>query len=308
MYLMKKDDPQGTSKYPSFSEEAPPTPVPIPQGMDMNQPKSSPLDDSFDSQKPAVEAPPMPITSGVPQQQSEVVAGKKDSSKFPILMGFLVFLALAVYGFVAYLYFGNQKLKTDSQKAPDNSLSTQPTPIAVAETFQFLIENGNIKKTSSSGAEQIIINKEDYPTTGLIGFTNVIASDSQELICFWSLPPALGPALYYSDSEGVTVKLIKDKVKNCVWSNSEDKIAYINDSAEGLPVDIYLYDLEAELEKNLTNQATASGVFRRYEATSFSADDGKVLCSYEEINKGNPALENLGNCEIDIATSKVTDK
>ena len=305
---MKKDDPHEGSKYPSFSQEAPPTPVPVPQGMDMNEPKQMSPDDSGYSQKPAVEAPPMPITPGVPQQQSEVVAGKESSSKFPLLMGFLVVLALAVYGFVAYLYFGNQKLKGDSKKSPDNSLSSAPSPVPVAETFQYLIDNGNIKKSGSKGTEQIVINKEDYPTTGLIGFTNVIATNSKELICFWSLPPALGPALYYSDGAGTTVKLIKEKVKNCAWSNSEDKLAYINDAAEGIPVDIFLYDLEQETEANLTNGATASGIFRRYEATSFSADDTKVLCSYEEINKANPSLETLGNCEIDIATSKVTDK
>ena len=300
MYLMKKDDPIETPKYPSFSQEAPPTPVPVPQGMDMNELKNAPV---------PVEASQISTETAQQQSQiSQVVTEKEKSSKFPLLIGFLIVLAIAVYGFVAYLYFGNQKLRQDSQKASDKSAITQPTPIAMAETFQYLIENGNIKKVSSKGSEQIIVNKAGYPETGLIGFTNVIVSDSGDFICFWSLPPATKPALYYSDSGGETVKQVNEKVKNCAWSNKEDKLAYINDAAEGLPVDIFLYDFENELEKNLTNQATASGVFRRYEATSFFSDDTKVLCSFEEINKAQPALETLGNCEIDVTTGKVTDK
>lgn len=305
---MKKDDPLEKQKYPSFSQEAPPTPVPVPQGMDMNETKTTQAVESFGSQKPAVEASQISTESQEQQSQvSQVLPQEEKSSKFPILMVFLVFLAIAVYGFVAYLYFSNQKLKEGSQKTSDKSTLTQPIPTQTVETFQYLIENGNIKKISSAGKEKIIISKDDYSSTGLIGFTNVIPSDKGDYICFWSLPPALKPALYYSDNEGSAVKLIKEKVKNCVWGSKEDKLAYINDVGEGLPVDIFLYDLENELEKNLTNQATASGVFRRYEATSFSSDDAKVLCSYEEINKSQPSLETLGNCEIDTTTSKVTD-
>ena len=296
--------------------------APMPQGMDMNEQNAAPGVDTpsfqnaeisqnevVDPQFPGNPKTP-PQFEGVPGPNAEIITQKVEKSKFPYLIGILIVLAIAIYGFVAYLYFGNQKLKEESQSKdePESTVLPTPQPTVGAETFQYLIDNGSIKKVSSKGTEEIIVSKDNYEDTGIAGFTNVVASAPGNYICFWSLPPALGPALYYSDSKGTTPVKIADKSKNCIWATTEDKLAYINDVSEGKLVDIYLYTIATDSSQNLTEQtATTSGVFRRYAPTSFSPDGAKVLCSYEEIDTENPSLENLGNCEVNISTGEVKD-
>jgi len=332
MDYMKDDITKKSTNIPDVEDSSPPLPesflstpttasvlpeqskgAPMPQGMDMNEQQSTPGVDtpSFQNAEVAQTEVTPPLPGGVPDVQPQVVSEKETKSKFPLMIGILIVLAIAIYGFVAYLYFGNQKLKEESQSKNELKSAVLPTPQPTVgvETFQYLIENGSIKKVSSKGTEEIIVSKDNYKDTGITGFTNVVASAPGNYICFWSLPPALGPALYYSDSNGTTPVKIAVKSKNCIWAVSEDKLAYINDVSEGKLVDIYLYTIAADSSQNLTSQtATTSGVFRRYAATSFSPDGTKVLCSYEEIDTENPSLENLGNCEIDIATGNVTDK
>ncbi len=263
---------------------------------------------------PSQEVPPgpqaPPAFQGPPPSKPKIISAKETPLKFPIIIGFLIVLALAVYGFVAYLYFGNQKLKEeieDKGSSQAQPVAELPTPIPTQVPDRFEIENGNINRISSSAETTVVVNKEDYQDTGIIGFTNVNLSPDNDSICFWSLPPALGPALYYADTDGVLVTKVADKAKGCVWSNSSEKLAYVNDSAQGSATDIFVYDLVDELETNLTEVATTSAVYRRYEINTWSADDTAINCNYEEIDPADTSLEVVGNCQIDVVTAEVTD-
>lgn len=292
-------------KIPQANQEAPPTPAP--QAQPTPSPSGMNVNAEAQAQGQTEGSAPPPV--GEPLSQPQVVTDRKEKGKLPVFIIILIVIAVLVYGAVAYLYFSNKKLKQDlSTPTVSNQVQVMPEPTAMVETFQYLIDNGSIKKVSSSGTEEIIIQKTDYKDTGITGFINVISSSNGNYICFWSLPPALGPALYYSDANGAGVTLIAEKGKSCVWSNDEGMIAYINDATEDQPVDVYLFNTVTTDIKNLTLQNSgSSAVFRRYEPTAFSTDDSKILCTYEEIDTDDPSLENLGTCEIDIATGAVTD-
>lgn len=253
---------------------------------------------------------PPPESPGPPPPTPNVVTPKTKSSIFPILIGLLVVVAIAVYGFVAYLYFGNQKLKeeAESQGATDTQPTSQiPTPIPTSVPDKFEIDNGDITRVTSTGSKTVIVAKDDYEDTGLIGFTNVNPSPDNENICFWSLPPALGPALYYSDANGGEVVNIANRSVGCTWSNFGDMIAYINDAPTGTAVDISVYDLLTQDFTNLTQVSTESTVYRRYEIESWSEDDEMINCNYEEIDTTDTSAEVLGNCQIDVIEGVVTD-
>lgn len=253
---------------------------------------------------------PPPESPGPPPPTPKVVTPKTKSSIFPIFIGLLVVVAIAVYGFVAYLYFDNQKLKeeAESQSAADTQTTSQiptATPTSVPDKFE--IDNGDITRVTSAGDKTVIVAKDDYEDTGLIGFTNVNASPDNETICFWSLPPALGPALYYSDANGGEVVNIANRSVSCTWSNFGDMIAYINDAPTGTAVDISVYDLLTEETTNLTQASTELTVYRRYEIESWSEDDEMINCNYEEIDTADTSAEVVGNCQIDVIDGVVTD-
>ncbi len=266
-------------------------------------PKGAIAPDNSSLQPPTVSPEPPPPTPNV-------VTPKTKSSKFPILIGFLVVVAIAVYGFVAYLYFDNQKLKEDIEsQGPSDTISTPqiPTPIPTTVPDKFEIDNGDITRVTSTGSKTVIVAKDDYEDTGLIGFTNVNLSPDNENVCFWSLPPALAPALYYSDTSGGEVVNIANRSVSCTWSNFGDKIAYINDAPTGTAVDIFFYDLLTEETANLTQTSTESTVYRRYEIESWSEDDEMINCNYEEIDTTDTSAEVVGNCQIDVIEGVVTD-
>jgi hypothetical protein len=253
---------------------------------------------------------PLPESPGAPPPTPKVVTPKTKSSKFPIVIAFLVVVAIAVYGFVAYLYFDNQKLKEDAEsQGLSDTLSTPqiPTPIPTSVPDNFEIDNGDITRVTSTGSKTVIVAKDDYEDTGLIGFTNVNSSPDNENICFWSLPPALDPALYYSNSNGGEVVNIANRSVGCTWSNFGDMIAYINDAPTGTAVDISVYDLLTQDSTNLTQASTESAVYRRYEIESWSEDDEMINCNYEEIDTTDTSAEVVGNCQIDVVEKVVTD-
>ncbi len=239
---------------------------------------------------------------------------KSGPSKFRILVILLIVVAVIVYAVVGYLYFTNSQLEDEATQP-----STQPAIVApieatpepeVTETLpstEIKLDNGNIIRETASGDSSILVDKDDYETTGIAGFSEVSVSPDEENMCFASAPPALEPALYYSGVDAITVTKISEKVKNCTWNNSSDNIAYISNTAQSIPTDLFIYSLTTSEETNLTKVSSVSGVFRKYEIVSWSADDSLINCTYEEIDLSDTTNEVLGRCKIDVATSEVTD-
>lgn len=255
------------------------------------------------------EAPPGPPFQPLSPTSPQITSEKPEKSKFKIIIIGLLILTAITWGLVASLYFSNVKLREEAEESETSTqeqVSPSPTPTP-APQYETEIINGSVYRVGSNGNEEILINKEDYAGTGITGFVKVATSPDDTKICFESWPPALEPALYYADIDGTGATKVADRVKNCLWSNGSAKVAYINEAAQDSAVDIFVYDILAKEETNLTNVSTASAVFRRYEAVSWSAEDTKVSCTYEEIDTANPAEETLGTCEVDVETGEVTD-
>ncbi len=269
--------------------QVPPPPPPIPQ-------------------EPGTEAktelPTKPTEPVVPPSDVPTVSEKPKKPIFKIVIITLVIITLIIWGFVAYSYFRNKSLEKDLEKG-ETALVQTPTPTEAPP--QFSIENGNIIKIDSQGESSLIVSKENYEDTGIIGFTNVLLSPNYQKLCFWSLPPALKPALYYSNADGGSVSKVRERAKNCLWSTDNNMIAYIDDTAQDSPANIYIYNLGTGEETNLTEVSTPSAIYRRYSAESWLDDEKSISCSYDEINTASPEAITKGSCKIDTLSGEVAD-
>lgn len=257
----------------------------------------------------ATSPPPIPQAPTVPQPVSEppvpsvtiTSSSSKKVSKFGIFIGIFIFLALGIWGGVAYLYMDNQKLKDDIQahtEAPSLPIAT-PTPEFTPNQIQIL--NGSVVRKRPSGEVETLVKKDDYKTTGITGFAKVVVSPDNKKMCVVSLPPAPKPALYYANINGSDVVEVGSNMKNCVWLTGSQKIIYIDDTSAKLSSSIYSYDIVNKLETNLTESSVTAGVVRRFEVVSLSADGSKIICTYSDVG----ASEKSGSCEIDLSTGVV---
>jgi hypothetical protein len=249
-----------------------------------------------------------PVTSQSASEASAPTAivtssSPKKSSKFGIFIGVFVFLALCVWGGVAYLYLQNRELKSDIQEQQSGETASLPIPTPTPEFTpeQIQILNGSVVRKRPSGETETLVNKEDYRTTGITGFAKVVVSPDNKKVCFESWPPAPKPALYYANIDGSEVVEIGFKKKNCVWLTDSEKIIYIDDTSAKTSADIYSYDTVNKLETNLTESSVATGVTRRFEVVSLSADGSKIICTYTDVG----IKEESGSCEINLETGEV---
>lgn len=237
-------------------------------------------------------------------------------SKFKIIVIILIVITVLVYAVVAFLFFtkdednspdslGDSSSSEElTQNISDNTPTSTPTPPI---TEEIKINNGDVVLQNSIGDTTVLVKKNDYPSTGIVGFSSVSQSPDKEKLCFYSLSPADDPALYVSETDGTEVTKIQDSVSTCIWSNGSTKLAFADIADPSSPVDVYYYDFATKENKNLTNQAETLTVFRRYEIETWSPDDSKISCNYVEIDTQNTNEESLGNCEINATTGEVLD-
>ena len=301
---------------PSFSSTPPPAPSPPPavgQPTTPAKPTATQSTDQAPQSQTPLSAPqttqPGTGQSTTPPPMMPEVTTPKEKKSPPVLFIVLVVVILLVWGVVAYHYFTNQNTKKESDQTSQRAVSQasptpEPTPAFNPEDIEII--NGSVYQTTG-GDNAILVNKDDYPGTGIAGFATVSVSADNSLLCFSALPPALKPALYYSSIDGTGVIQVGASYKNCTWSNDNSMIAYINDAAADAAVDIFKYDLGSSEEANLTKVSTTSAVFRRYEINGWSDDDTTISCNYQEIDPSDTSSEVLGNCEINVETSEVTD-
>jgi hypothetical protein len=292
-----------TPKSPFSSPDIPPQTSPAPAAQPPGT--SAPFGSQPDS------PPIQPVGNMSANELMSTTPAKPKGSKFKLLIILLIIVAFIVYAGVAYLFFSNKQMEgTETESPIANTLPTptlslaSPTPAQAAKNIS--IVSGSIIETTASGEKITLIDKDDYPDSGIGGFYEVNQTKDGTKMCFYSIPPALGPMLYYSVTDGTGVTEVAERVRSCVWSTAGDAIAYTNDADTSEPVNIFSYSLASEESTNLTN-ATASSVIRRYEITSWSTDDAKIFCNYEEIDLNDTTKETAGNCEVNVATRTVTD-
>lgn len=239
-----------------------------------------------------------------PQEKSPgPVVAKKGGSFFKIFIIFSLIVILLIWGYVGYLYLENQRLKDDSSINVTTS-EELPNPTPTPISFKYEIENGNVVKVGPDLISEIIIDKSNYPETGLGGFYKVKASPDNMYLCVESYPPAKKPGIYISDSGGQNVELISESKRNCVWSQDSNMIAYNNTKIINSPVDIFLYDLTTKTEENLTDQLnnTALESVNDYQINSFTQGDTLISCSYEKLVDD---ISTSFACEINIQTKEL---
>ena len=246
-------------------------------------------------------SPPASPNLTPPQSPGTVTIAENKGRGFSVFVFLGVLLILAVWGIVGYLYFQNQKMKAPSE--PTNTATTLPssTPTPSFAKDQVKIKNGSVVREIPGSDTQTLINKEDFNSTGITGFARVLVSPDDSKLCFESWPPAPEPALYFANINGSGVVEVSPNRQNCMWSSDSKKLFYLNSSSAGSATNIYMYTLELSEEEELTSSSVQTSVTRRFELVGLSADETKVICSYEDA-----ATEAVGECEIDIESKEVT--
>ena len=276
---------------------------------------------------PAVQVSPTPPTSSVPLPSVTTIPSETPTpepaespssnitvttpapskkSKFGLFIGILIFIVILVFGGVGYLFLQNTKLESGLPKdtmsvSEPTAIPTQSPPIEANLPKQIVIENGSVVSKGSTGDTTIIINKTDYPDSGIIGFTKVIESPDGSSLCVETWPPAPTPAIYIADIDGGNVRKITESRRNCNWSQDSKKIVYLNYTSDTAGVDIFMYDTVSSIETNLTSSTVSTG-FRYYSVKDVTND--KILCSYTQSSILGGEQTPASSCEIDMTSGE----
>lgn len=259
---------------------------------------------------PPVE-PAMPQTEATPQtptpglsSESVIETQPSGSGKgFRVFVTIGVLIVLAIWAAVTYIYLQNQKLKTEGEQTVAEAIAS-PTPTPSFSPDQVKIKSGSVVWEKPEGETVVLVNKEDYESTGITGFLKVVVSPDNAKLCFESWPPAPEPALYISDVDGQNIVEASPNRRNCLWAADSSTIYYINSASASAPVNIFSYNLASQAETDLTGSSVPSGLVRRYEIVGLSADSTALICKYEDAG-GAAATDNVSNCEINLETGVV---
>lgn len=243
----------------------------------------------------------------LPQSVVTPTPEKKGSPKFSIFIGLLVFVTLAIYSFVGYLYLQNSQLKKEIGEKSSGQLSGTPTatPSPEISLGEVKIVNGDIVEVAQSGETKALVSKGDFPSTGITGFAKVVVSPDEKLICFEAWPPAPEPALYIANVDGSNLSEVSPNRKGCSWTLDSKKIVYVNIPSDTAPVDIFEYDVSKSEETNLTGTSAEEGFIKYYEIKSVAAD--KIECSYQKTSSAEDGTTTQGTCTIELATGTLTE-
>jgi len=262
---------------------------------------------------------PQPVSAQLPGQPTvppvisnsvnplTVTTSDSRGSKFNLYIIIGAVIGLLIWGAVVYLYLDTQKLKgeasTEEEVITENLVIPTETPVFKAEQVQ--IANGSVVRNIPGSGNIILIDKKDYSTTGIAGFSKVLVSPSNEYMCIESWPPAPSPALYFSDVLANDIVKIGDNYKGCTWSPDSKTIFYVNNSPENSVVNIYAYDVEKGIENNLTANLQLEEE-KSFELVGLSADSSKFICKYKLLSSATSEKQEV-NCEIDLTTLEVAD-
>jgi len=268
--VMPEDDPSGSNQFGSASTE--PT----------------------NPQTTASAAPPLPTNIG---SESITTKSRPKLGGFKLFMVAAVFLIIAIWGVVFYMYYKNNKSDSaqGTNTVPEN-VTVEPTANEVEKPTadQIKILNGSVVWSGKNG-DVIIVSKNDYPQTGITGFYKAVLSPDQDKICFESWPPSPEPAVYLYDLKTFDVKEINPNRKNCLWKTDSKAVIYLNSTAETQSADIFSYDIASSSETNLTNAQNLDTV-RRYEIVGLSSDGSRVVCKFEDVGTD----QGKQDCEINL--------
>ena len=166
---------------------------------------------------------------------------------------------------------------------------------------QIQIINGNVERVLPFGESNILIDKNDFPTTGITGFSRVVVSPDESRMCFESLPPAPEPELYVSGTDGVNVFRVAANAANCHFGPLGNRLFYNNLPVGNTQGDIYSYNLNTQQIVNLTADLVESENVKVYRLEGVAHESNKLICTYQEVDPetGSIILQ-PEPCEVDI--------
>lgn len=243
-------------------------------------------------------------TDTTPQNQSVIVTSgtPPQDHKFTLLIGIVIFLAIVFWGGVGYLYFTNTDLRDEIASVQNQNLAPekQPSPTPEPLAQQISIGGGSIVRTRANGDSTILIDKSDFPSTGIIGFLQVLVSPDNNYMCFESRSPAPEPALYLAKTDGTNLVEVSPNRVNCIWAKSSQAIFYTDTPVTTQPVNIYMYDLNTKSETNLTESIETDNQTRQFSLVSVS-ENGEITCSFKDYDSSLTEIQS-GSCRIDISS------
>ncbi|OGM07989.1 hypothetical protein A2159_03855 [Candidatus Woesebacteria bacterium RBG_13_34_9] len=239
---------------------------------------------------------------------SEAIVGPHYSSEggsgFKVFLIIGILFILAIWGGVGYLYFQNKNIKDKSNEEKIINVTPQVTPTPGFTPDQIKIKSGSVIREKPGGETTVLVDKNNYESTGITGFLKVAVSSDNQKICFEAWSPAPEPALYVSNIDGQNVIEVSPNRQNCLWSKDSKSVFYVNTSSKTSPVNIFKYNLELAAESDLTGNSVPAGVVRRYEIVGLSADGTKIICKFENLG-GAAKTETMSQCEVDLETGEV---
>lgn len=256
-----------------------------------------------EKQEEVAAAPPQDALTSAP------IVGPHSNSGgggFKVFLIIGIILIIAIWAGVAYIYIQNKNLKDGQSGEQTQAPAVQVTPTPSFTPDQIKIRGGNVIREELSGEIVVLVNKDEYPSTGITGFLKVAVSPDEQMMCFESWSPAPEPGLYISAIDGGSVVEVSPNRQTCLWALDSKSIYYINKASTTAPVNIFSYDIEQELETDLTSSFVPAGVVRRYEIIGLSADGSEIICRYENIG-GAATSETSSECRIDLESGEVRD-
>ncbi|MCS7092782.1 MAG: hypothetical protein NZM26_05560 [Patescibacteria group bacterium] len=240
------------------------------------------------------------VTTNTNMVITSTISPSDNKPKLFIIVAILVTIIFWIG--VGYLYITNQNLKEKVTKSQNLNIapSQSSTPSSTPLDEQISIAGGNIVRKNENGEITILVNKSDYPSTGITGFLRVSVSYDNNLMCFESRSPANKPALYIADVNGGNVVEVSANKINCLWAKSSQGIFYTDTPITTNPVDIYMYDIFTKTETNLTQTVKPPSGTRQFALVSIS-DNGLITCTFKDFNNKTQEEVNSGNCTIDIS-------
>lgn len=235
--------------------------------------------------------------SDPPDDQVPSVSTSSARSKYPIVLTILIILAIAGISFAGYQFYLN-RFASDNQDDSSQQEQAEQQEQEPPEP-EISLSNGNVVSTTADGEQTVIINKSDFDTTGITGFSAMQKSPNGEWLCLQTVPPAPTSAIYVSDLSGQNVLEVGSSRKDCSWVDDQT-IVYEGVATDLGPINIYKYDVEAGEETVLTTPSPEEEV-RMYNIEAVSEDGSTVECTFTTETNEVPTA-----CTIDIESGEVT--
>ena len=305
-----KADPYETMPSPNLDQQIPPSsqpPDPLVQPPSKDLSSAEPTaDDTMDSAQQTISAqtnissttdtkPEVPVADKVQTNDPlpNVLAKKQSGSKYTIVLTVLMVFAIAGISFAGYQFYQNYQQNGTSEET--SSEQTRENAVFVPE---IVLDNGNIITTLADGNTAVLFDKSEFETAGIMGFSDLVMAPDGSVFCFHTKPPAPVSSIYISDLSGANLQEIGQSRTGCRWLNS-NSIAYLNTPNPSTGVDIYMFDLQDQVEINLTDTGEPEGI-RYFNIRGIDNDGETILCNFSFELDGE-----LIDCSINTKTREL---